>query len=852
MTSTPVNSRKRKLPSTKSNHQACLACKGRKIACDGARPSCSFCSVRGIDCVVPPPYKRPKCSQEWGFPQSMAERVLIFIRSSHVESLEARIRALEHELQRSRSKHNSKPGNAPVGTLRQDVPLANNAFPVPQESDLDGLDGSTGLFNSLAGNTLGETLNRTTNEAADDENPDDLTDTPATDGMVPYTSGSPIDHGEDHSFTLSASFSFAANIRAATLMTGKVQISGTDPSKYIQRRKGFRVSLDSHTNEDEIALRVHKDFGQLYSLPDRHVAVALLDQFFRIVYPATPYVLEGETRHRFELLWTSDKHPNLPWIAHINMILALSCQFSENRADRDMLLGDSRSAGETFYRRARGYIVSNSSRRTSVAMLQLMLLEINYYQGTGQADECWLTIGLAVRMAQALGLHRKLPENSTLPPMTQSLYKRLWWGCYYLDRVSSMVYGLPMGIPPLRLRDNEGTIPSPAEGGSISSNPSPHTLFHYTIRLYIIMDEVWSELRQISLDNQFNDNETLTILSAIAGFDKRLLQWHQTLSAPLNFLINENDDIENGPKWAQSQKIMLKLRFLAMRINLHRQSLIFLLRSESRDRTQNSTSPPWPPIFSDVGSVPIDGLTQCTSPEGQIHAHAEHSLAQISAGICSSSAQMLIHLIERYRQRQLTGSWWWNLHFIFNSLCVMCAGMSLREPHFSRVVSDPQASKLAIRRAFKVLRTMSSQWGEQVLQSNRFLLSLLKTMLRTRGQDLEDIFTDEPHDQTTADCPTYVNNQDQDETLHVSRSTIPLNFPTWQDTLHLDPSRALPSQLFSFEDVAGVPIFQFEGSSGEVSTDGIRPELAPGPTILDDSGDIHFSPALDHDPVWLL
>ncbi|KAL3442659.1 fungal-specific transcription factor domain-containing protein [Aspergillus insuetus] len=435
MTSTPVNSRKRKLASTKSNHQACLACKGRKIACDGARPSCSFCSVRGIDCVVPPPYKRPKCSQKWGFPPFTAERVLIFILSSHVETLEARIRALEHELQRSRSKNNSKPGNAPVCSAPEKMPLANNAFPIPPESDLDGIDGSTGLFPSLAGNTPGETLNPTTIEIAEDENPDDSTDTPATDGMVPYNSGSPIVHGEDHSFTLSASFSFAANIRAATLMTGKVQISGKDQSKNIQRRrKGFCVSLDSHTNEDEIALRVHKDFGPIYSLPHRHVAVALLDQFFRIVYPATPYVLEGETRHRFELLWTSDKEPNPLWIAHVNMILALSCQFSENRANRDMLLGDSRSAGETFYRRARGYIVSNSSRRTSVPMLQLMLLEINYYQGTGQADECWLTIGLAVRMAQALGLHRKLPENSTLPPMKQSLYKRLWWGCYYLDR----------------------------------------------------------------------------------------------------------------------------------------------------------------------------------------------------------------------------------------------------------------------------------------------------------------------------------------------------------------------------------------------------------------------------------
>lgn len=63
-----------------------------------------------------------------------------------------------------------------------------------------------------------------------------------------------------------------------------------------------------------------------------------------------------------------------------------------------------------------------------------MLLEINYYQGTGQVDECWLTVGVAVRLAQALGLHRKLPQNTTVAPIMQRLYSRLWWGCYYLVR----------------------------------------------------------------------------------------------------------------------------------------------------------------------------------------------------------------------------------------------------------------------------------------------------------------------------------------------------------------------------------------------------------------------------------
>lgn len=229
-------------------------------------------------------------------------------------------------------------------------------------------------------------------------------------------------------------------------------------------------------------------------------------------------------------------------------------------------------------------------------------------------------------------------------------------------RVSSMVYGLPMGIPPLRLREQEGSIPSSTGGCPISSNPSPHTLFHHTIRLYIIMDEIWSELRQITLENQSNDNQSLAILSAIVSFDKRLLHWHSTLPAPLIFSIDQDENIEDSPYSTQSQIIMLKLRFLAMRINLHRQSLLFLLRTENMNTSLSSTSPPWPPIFSDVGSVPIEGIPNPAPIKCKVHVQAEASLAGISASYCISSAQTLICCIERYRQRQLTGSWWWNLH----------------------------------------------------------------------------------------------------------------------------------------------------------------------------------------------
>lgn len=44
------------------SHQACVACKARKVRCDAVRPTCAYCNARNIDCVYPPAFKRASCS----------------------------------------------------------------------------------------------------------------------------------------------------------------------------------------------------------------------------------------------------------------------------------------------------------------------------------------------------------------------------------------------------------------------------------------------------------------------------------------------------------------------------------------------------------------------------------------------------------------------------------------------------------------------------------------------------------------------------------------------------------------------------------------------------------------------
>ena len=47
---------------------ACTVCRKRKVRCDAAQPSCSYCAIHGKDCVYSAPFVRAQCSQSYVFP----------------------------------------------------------------------------------------------------------------------------------------------------------------------------------------------------------------------------------------------------------------------------------------------------------------------------------------------------------------------------------------------------------------------------------------------------------------------------------------------------------------------------------------------------------------------------------------------------------------------------------------------------------------------------------------------------------------------------------------------------------------------------------------------------------------
>ena len=203
-----------------------------------------------------------------------------------------------------------------------------------------------------------------------------------------------------------------------------------------------------------------------FGLPQRSVADKLVDAYFMFRHPLNSYFHEGTFRKRYERLWLRGElggeeasEANLAWIGLVNMVFTFGSQ-GGGRASVDRV---------RFFKRAKTLIFSGLLQASSIELVQGLLLMGRYYHGSLELNNCWTVVGLAIRMAQGLGLH--LDANSfTSDLIEQEVRKRVWWGCFVLDRVLSMKVGRPPTI-----HDGPGIevgLPLAVDDEFLTSDPS--------------------------------------------------------------------------------------------------------------------------------------------------------------------------------------------------------------------------------------------------------------------------------------------------------------------------------------------------------------------------------------------
>ncbi|KAK5051017.1 hypothetical protein LTR84_003576 [Exophiala bonariae] len=180
-----------------------------------------------------------------------------------------------------------------------------------------------------------------------------------------------------------------------------------------------------------------------FSLPARALADHLLDSCYGMVHLFYPWFHYPTFDAAYKDLWlgTSADNSNaeLPRVGlggrdcpeelfhcALNTIFALGCEFSPS-----VPLGDAQPVYEFMgkvYELLQIKLLDNG-----LAAIQTLLLVTIYLQSTQYLMRCWGIAGLALRMAQGMGLDLDA-NNSGYTVLEVEMRRRAWHGCVLMDR----------------------------------------------------------------------------------------------------------------------------------------------------------------------------------------------------------------------------------------------------------------------------------------------------------------------------------------------------------------------------------------------------------------------------------
>ncbi|GAA6052521.1 hypothetical protein JCM3770_003807 [Rhodotorula araucariae] len=337
-------------------------------------------------------------------------------------------------------------------------------------------------------------------------------------------------------------------------------------------------------------------------LPDMTTQTHLLAAYWTYVHPHFPllYKISFMRQYRHSLAHPHSTEPSTPaGTGKVPVVLLLCmfalaaryCDLEEARTD-----GKYWTAGQEYLDKARR-ILNHDYGSSKLVTVQALLL-ISYREiGVGAMSSAWMTCGMAIRMAQDLGLFRDV-EKWYLPIQRftheeKQGRKRVWWACVILDRYTSSYIGRPgtiherdydCGFPsedepdeheqwrPIRLDGTEWTSPpNPKSSSETLSEENAkflrtypptraHTLscFNAAGALAVIINRIISNIYAIRIRVLGQSSETLLSL-----LDQSLASWYLALPPHLQY----NPASKKVPP---PHILSLHLQFYSSLILLHR------------------------------------------------------------------------------------------------------------------------------------------------------------------------------------------------------------------------------------------------------------------------------------------
>lgn len=574
---------------------ACEGCRQRKTRCDGIKPKCGICLKRNIDCVYGKRYTRAQVSTDY---VKSLEKRLGMLPSSSQELEDLKLKSTNQD-----DKQADTIGCEGSHSSTNDSVVSSQSFIYQLDPDNEGEGGSIHL-------------NEAYQEKSDSRDEDGSTD--AMGAATNYFSR----NAETSFYGSSAAMSFMKELHESLdenrLTNGIMEESFKYKMTRTTPQKGNIKNLSSIT------------------VPPRSIADYYVQNYFNYAYPLYPFVHKPTFMIYYETIWSAVDVESLEMDELFYSIVNIIFAFGHLLTSEGEII-ESNYNGNVYFERSQELLHFHLMETGSVLLVQALLLTGQFLQATTLLTECWNTVGLAIRIAQGLGLHLGQNGISQKSYIEEEMQKRLWHGCLLMDRMVAMTFGRPLMVTGGQTRDlpnciNDEYITDENIGDTLlTDKPSILGFFLETVKLYDILAEILKSF--YSNDGPCHEE----VIVSIFKLEEKLHNFQENIPTYIRF----GQELKEIPY--ERQSIVLRIRLLHVRIMLYR-PVLFL-----KNKLKNNY--------------------------GVLHSELSLSSQKTISILCVETAIELIDLISKYRHAGLSylPAVWYTVFYLYTAAAVLLA-----------------------------------------------------------------------------------------------------------------------------------------------------------------------------------
>ncbi|KAF9948551.1 hypothetical protein BGZ72_009565 [Mortierella alpina] len=292
-------------------------------------------------------------------------------------------------------------------------------------------------------------------------------------------------------------------------------------------------------------------------LPTRDVMDSLLKLYFQRVYPFAPLFIRQTFMRDYR-----EKPLDTHQIMLLNAIFCNACVFSDDPAVKQDAL--------KYYNRARS-IIDQTRLVSRISTVQALCLLCYHENANGNYSGGWLLLGMAIRIAQDIGLHRQ--DAHTYDADQTETRRRVWWALYIGDRFSSSGLGRPVCIRDsgfrVRLPSNSWVLASIAEDPDESTYESELVISDrllWTVKLTTLLGKVLDTMH--SIEAETNDDHLIELSrNQLPVLHNKFTAWYLGLPVELLYTpYTTSSDPDHRPSPATA---LLQMLYYTCLIKLH-------------------------------------------------------------------------------------------------------------------------------------------------------------------------------------------------------------------------------------------------------------------------------------------